>query len=63
MPMKFISNFILWPLPTGPIRLIVPAQQEATARLAVLTHGQHIRQLTSAQIHDVVKQFKIEWDT
>ena len=36
---------------------------EATARLAVLTRGQHVRQLNSTQIQDVVKQFKIEWDT
>ena len=36
---------------------------EATARLAVLTHGLGPRLLSDMQVQDVVKQFKIEWDT
>ena len=36
---------------------------EATARLAVLTHGMRPRLLNGTQVHDVAKQFKIEWDT
>ena len=35
---------------------------EATARLAVLTRGLRPRLLTSAQIHDVVTTFNVEWD-
>ena len=36
---------------------------EATARLAVLTHGLRPRLLNDMQVQNVVKQFKIEWDT
>lgn len=36
---------------------------EATARLALLTHGLNPRLLTEPQIRDVVTHFNIEWDT
>lgn len=35
---------------------------EATARLALLTHGLPVRRLTTGQIETVVKTFDIEWD-
>lgn len=35
---------------------------EATARLAMLTHGHHPRQLNTAQIQDVVTHFNVEWE-
>ena len=36
---------------------------EATARLALLTHGLNPRLLTEAQVRDVVTTFNVEWDT
>lgn len=36
---------------------------EATARLAVLTHGLRPHLLSDMQVQDVAKQFKIDWDT
>ena len=36
---------------------------EATARLALLTRGLGMRQLSEAQIRDVVTTFNVEWDT
>ena len=35
---------------------------EATARLAMLTHGHHPRLLNTAQIQDVVTSFNVEWE-
>jgi ribulose-5-phosphate 4-epimerase/fuculose-1-phosphate aldolase len=35
---------------------------EATARLALLTHGLGAQALSQAQVHDVVREFNIEWD-
>ena len=35
---------------------------EATARLALLTHGHHPRLLSTAQIQDVVTHFNVEWE-
>ena len=35
---------------------------ESTARLAMLTHGHHPRLLSTAQIHDVVTHFNVEWE-
>ncbi len=35
---------------------------EATARLALLTHGLNPKLLTEAQIRDVVTTFNVEWD-
>ncbi len=35
---------------------------EATARLALLTRGQHPRLLNSAEVQDIVTQFDVEWD-
>ena len=36
---------------------------EATAKLALLTHGRNARLLTDDQIRDVVTAFDVEWDT
>ena len=36
---------------------------EATAKLALLTHGRNARLLTGDQIRDVVTAFDVEWDT
>jgi 3-dehydro-4-phosphotetronate decarboxylase len=36
---------------------------EATARLALLTRGQHPRLLSSTQVQDIVTHFNVEWDT
>lgn len=35
---------------------------EATAKLALMTHGLHPRHLAAAQIQDLVTTFNIEWD-
>ena len=35
---------------------------EATAKLALMTHGLNPRMMTSSQVHHVVEKFKIEWD-
>ena len=35
---------------------------EATARLALLTHGHHPRMLSAAQVEDVVTHFNVEWE-
>ncbi len=35
---------------------------EATARLAMLTHGHHPRLLSTAQIQNVVTHFNVEWE-
>jgi 3-dehydro-4-phosphotetronate decarboxylase len=35
---------------------------EATAKLALMTHGLKPRVLTDSQVQDVVQKFKIEWD-
>lgn len=36
---------------------------EDTARLALLTHGMARRQLSDAQIKDVVTEFDVEWES
>lgn len=36
---------------------------EDTARLALLTHGMTRRQLSDAQIKDVVTEFDVEWES
>ena len=35
---------------------------EATAKLALLTHGLGAQRLSEAQIRDVVTTFDVEWD-